>query len=80
MNIDEILKEIKQLEISKDEFYVEGNAALVIRGIIPDADNFKICMSSDAIKTLENTNKLTSKDSKHYIYGKMEIRECKKSI
>ena len=79
MNIDEILKEIKQLEISKDEFYVEGNAALVIRGIIPDADNFKICMSSDAIKTLENTNKLTSKDSKHYIYGKMEIRECKKS-
>ena len=79
MNIDEILKEIKQLEISKDEFYVEGNAALVIRGIITDAENLKICMSSDAIKTLENLHKLNTKDSKHYICGKMEIRECKKS-
>ena len=79
MNIDEILKKLKQLEISKDEFYVEGNAALVIRGIILDTDNLKICMSSDAIKTLENTHKLNTKDSKHYICGKMEIRECKKS-
>lgn len=79
MNLDEILKELKQLEISKDEFYVEGNAALVIRKIIPDTDNIKVCTSSDAIKTLENTHKLTIRDSKHYIYGKMEIRECKKS-
>ena len=79
MNIDEIFKELKQLEISKDEFYVEGNAALVIRGIIPDTDNIKVCMSSDAIKTLENSHKLNTRDSKHYIYGKMEIRECKKS-
>lgn len=36
-------------------------------------------MSSEAIKILENTHKLTTKDSKHYIYGKMEFRECKKS-
>ena len=79
MNIDEILKELKQLKISKDEFYVEENAALVIRGIIHDTDIIKICMSNDAIKTLENTHKLTTKDSKHYIYGKMNIRECKKS-
>lgn len=79
MKIDEILRELKQLEISKDEFYVEGNAALVIRGIIPDTDNIKVCMSSDAIKTLENTYKLTAKDSKHYIFGKLYITECKKS-
>ena len=79
MKIDEILRELKQLEISKDEFYVEGNAALVIRGIIPDTDNIKVCMSSDAIKTLENTYKLTTKDSKHYMFGKLYIRECKKS-
>ncbi|MCR5145808.1 MAG: hypothetical protein K6B70_00435 [Clostridia bacterium] len=79
MNIDEILKELKQLEISKDEFYVEENAALVIRGIMNETDNIKICMSSDAIKTLENTHKLTAKDSKHYILGKLHIRECKKS-
>lgn len=80
MNLDEILKELKQLKISKDEFYIEGNAALVIRGIIPDTDVIKICISSDRIKTLENTHKLTIKDSKHYIYNKMEIRWCKKSI
>lgn len=79
MNIDEILKELKQLEISKDEFYVEGNAALVIRGIILDTDKIKVCMSSDAIKTLNSTHKLTTKDSKHYIFGKLYIRECKKS-
>ena len=79
MNIDEILKELKQLEISKDEFYVEENAALVIREIMNETDIIKICMSSDAIKTLENTHKLTAKDSKHYIFGKLYIRECKKS-
>lgn len=43
LNLEEILKEIKQLEISKDEFYVEGNAALVIRGIIHDTDDIKRC-------------------------------------
>lgn len=79
MNIDEILKELKQLKISKDEFYIEENAALVIRGIIPDTDVVKICISSDAIKTLKNTHMLTIKNPKHYIYGKMYIRECKKS-
>lgn len=79
MNLDEILKELKQLKISKDKFYIEGNAALVIRGIIPDTDVIKICISSDRIKTLENTHKLTIKDSKHYIFGKLSIRECKKS-
>lgn len=79
MNINEILNELKQLEISKDEFYVEENAALVIRGIIHETGIIKICMSSDAIKTLENTHKLIIKDSKHYIFGKLTIRECKKS-
>ena len=63
MNINEILNELKQLEISKDEFYVEENAALVIRGIIHETGIIKICMSSDAIKTLENTHKLIIKDS-----------------
>ena len=79
MNLDEIFMQLNQLEISKSEFYIEGKAALVIRGIITDTDIIKICMSSDAIVDLQNSYNLTIKDSRHYIYNKMEIRMCKKS-
>lgn len=79
MNLNEILKEIKELNISKDDFYIEGDAALVVRKIIDDADTIKICMNNDIIKDLVNTHKdkLVVKDKKHFIYNKIEIRECK---
>ena len=79
MNLNEILKELDQLKIPKDEFYIEENAALVMRRIITDTDAIKICMSREAIKVLENTHKLTIKAPKHYEYNKMDIRECQKS-
>lgn len=77
MNLNEILKEIKELNISKDDFYIEGYAALVVRKIIDNADAIKICMNNDAIKDLVNTykDKLVVKDKKHFIYNKIEIRE-----
>lgn len=77
MNLNEILKEIKELNISKDDFYIEGDAALVVRKIIDNADAIKICMNNDAIKDLVNTykDKLVVKDKKHFIYNKIEIRE-----
>lgn len=50
MNLNEILNELKQLKISKDEFYIEENADLVVRKIIEDTDVIKICMSSNEIK------------------------------
>lgn len=77
MNLNEILKEIKELNISKDDFYIEGYAALVVRKIIDNADAIKICMNNYAIKDLVNTykDKLVVKDKKHFIYNKIEIRE-----
>lgn len=79
MNLNEILKEIKELNISKDDFYIEGYAALVVRKIIDDADTIKICINNDTIKDLVNTHKdkLVVKDKKHFIYNKIEIREGK---
>ena len=79
MNLNEILKEIKELNISKDDFYIEGYAALVVRKIIDNADAIKICMNNYAIKDLVNTykDKLVVKDKKHFIYNKIEIREGK---
>lgn len=79
MNLNEILKEIKELNISKDCFYIEGDAALVVRKIMDDADTIKICINNDTIKDLVNTHKdkLVVKDKKHFIYNKIEIREGK---
>ena len=77
MNLNEILKEIKELNISKDDFYIEGDAALVVREIIDNADTIKICMNKDMIKFLVNTHKVVAKDTKHFIYNKIEIREGK---
>lgn len=77
MNLNEILKEIKELNISKDNFYIEEDAALVIREIIDSADIIKICMSSDMIKYLVNTHKVIAKGTKHFTYNKVEIREGK---
>ena len=73
MNLNEILKEIKELNISKDDFYIEGDAALVVREIIDNADTIKICMNKDMIKFLVNTHKVVAKDTKHFIYNKIEI-------
>lgn len=63
MNKDYIEKLLKELNIMKDEYYVVGSSAMVIRGIRDVAGDLDLCMTEKAFEELktrynvEKTNK-----------------------
>ncbi|MBQ7579120.1 MAG: hypothetical protein IJT25_01125 [Clostridia bacterium] len=53
MKIQELISLINTLPISKDEFYVVSSGALVLRGILPEASDLDIAVSSKGLEQLK---------------------------
>ena len=62
MNKEELIKLIKTLKVSKEEFWVLSSGALVLRGIYPDAGDLDIAVTNKEIEELKQNYNLMPKD------------------
>ena len=53
MNIQEFLSLINSLPIDRDEFYVVSSGALLLRGLLPEASDLDIAVSSKGLEQLK---------------------------
>lgn len=53
MNKEELIELIKNLKISREEFWVLSSGALVLRGIYPDAGDLDIAVTNKGMEELQ---------------------------
>ena len=54
MNKKEIIDELNEIELDKNEFWVSGSASLVLRDIIENANDIDLSITEKAFKEIEN--------------------------
>ncbi len=76
MNKETIIKEINKLNIKKNEFWILGSAALVLRDILDNANDIDIAITNKTYKEIKN--KLTYLGTNHNTkwYKINDIVEC----
>ena len=67
MNKDELLKLLKTLKISVDEFWLLSSSSLVLRGIYPNAGDLDIAVTDKGLEELKNNYDLKYKDNGWFI-------------
>ena len=77
MNKEELIKLIKTLKVSKEEFWVLSSGALVLRGIYPDAGDLDIAVTNKGMEELRKNYNLIPKDCESGNFYKVtENIEC----
>lgn len=79
MKLKEILKEVEKLNLPKEEFYIEGNAALVVRKILDSTDIINICTTKENFDNFKSKYNLDMDENRNIIWNAMVIRMCKKN-
>ena len=74
MNKDELLKLIKSLKISKDEFWILSSGALVLRGVMDTAGDLDIAVTEKGLEELKKNYDLVYKERGWYTVN--ELVEC----
>lgn len=74
MNKDELKDLIRSLKLDKDEYWILSSAALVIRGIYPDAGDLDIAVTQKGLEELKKNYILKEKENGWYIVN--EKIEC----
>lgn len=75
LNKEELVKLIKTLKISKDEFWILSTGALVLRGIYPDAGDLDIAVTNKGFDELKQNYNLIPKEGCNF-YKVTENIEC----
>jgi len=77
MNREELIKLIKTLKVSKEEFWVLSSGGLVLRGIYPDAGDLDIAVTNKGMEELKQNYNLFPKDCRlGNFYKVTENIEC----
>lgn len=66
MKRQELIKLIDSMELDKEEFVVLSSGALVLRGIMNNANDLDIAVTSKGLKYLKNKYNLIKKDNEWY--------------
>lgn len=66
MKRQELIKLIDSMELDKEEFVVLSSGALVLRGIMDNANDLDIAVTSKGLKYLKNKYNLIKKDNEWY--------------
>lgn len=66
MNKEELIKLIKTLKISKENFWILSSGALVLRGIYPDAGDLDIAVTDAGLEELKQNYNLKEKCNGFY--------------
>ena len=75
MNKEELIKLIKTLKVSKEEFWILSSGALVLRGIYPDAGDLDIAVTNKGMEELKQNYNLIPKGLENF-YKVTEDVEC----
>ena len=75
MNKEELIKLIKTLKVSKEEFWILSSGALVLRGIYPDAGDLDIAVTNKGMEELKQNFNLIPKGLGNF-YKVTEDVEC----
>lgn len=67
MKKEELINLIESLKIDKDEYWILSSAALVIRGIYPDAGDLDIAVTEKGLEELKSNYNLKEKENGWYI-------------
>lgn len=67
MDKKELIKLIKELKISKDEFWILSSSALVLRNIYPDAGDLDIAVTQEGLEELMKNYNLIKKENGWFI-------------
>ena len=74
MNKEEVIELVESLKLDKNEFWILSSAALVIRGIYPDAGDLDIAVTEKGLEELKKNYDLKEKGRGWYAIS--EKIEC----
>ena len=73
MKLDEVLKILSTLKVDREEFWVVGSTALLLRGIYPDAADIDIAVTDKGLEQIKENYNIEYKDEKWFkVFGKIE--------